>query len=38
MCATAFIGRAAWPFSMRLAIAAVAADVSAPRIPETRIL
>ena len=33
MCATAFIGRAAWRFSMRLAMAAAAAEAMAPRSP-----
>src|SRR5687767_5016963 len=36
MCATAFIGRAAWPFSIRLAIAAMAPDASAPQSPVLR--
>jgi len=33
----AFIGRAAWPFSTRLATAAAAAEARAPRIPLVRI-
>jgi hypothetical protein len=33
MCTIAFIGRAAWRFSMRLAMAAAAADKTAPRRP-----
>jgi hypothetical protein len=34
MCATAFSGRAAWRFSMRLQIAAAAADAAAAASPE----
>src|SRR5436189_3674026 len=33
MCVTAFSGRAAWPFSMRLAMSAAAADAAEPSRP-----
>jgi hypothetical protein len=38
MCAMAFSGRAAWPFSRLLKIAAAAAEAIAPSTPVRRIL